>query len=88
MGTPELFFFPTVTDNRRKCEAWPFYLDRRQRALLRALHDAWGEDAIIQIYCGYIRIRADSGDWRFSDTEWDSAIAISRTTQNQSDSFP
>ncbi len=45
---------------------WPFYLDRRQRALLRDLHDAWGEDAVVQIYAGCVRIRSDFGDWRFS----------------------
>ncbi|MGF6604859.1 hypothetical protein P3T23_009615 [Paraburkholderia sp. GAS448] len=46
-------------------ELWPFYLDRRQRALLRGLRDAWGEDAVIQIYDGCVRIRSEHGDQRF-----------------------
>ncbi|WP_126879805.1 hypothetical protein [Paraburkholderia kururiensis] len=50
----------------RRCE-WPFYLDRRQRARLRWLHEAWGEDVVIQIYSGCVRIRGECGDLRFRD---------------------
>ncbi|VWD63948.1 hypothetical protein BLA50215_07778 [Burkholderia lata] len=79
MRLSDPFFFPTVAGDHRRCVEWPFYLNHRQRALLRALHDAWGDDVIVQIYGGYIRIRADSGDWRFSEAELDLAIAINRT---------
>ncbi|MBR8334160.1 hypothetical protein KDW69_21125 [Burkholderia ambifaria] len=61
------FRFPASEPRDHVRADWPFYLDRRQRALLKALHDAWGDDAIVQIYAGCVRIRAASGDWRFAN---------------------
>lgn len=63
------FHFPALAGEEgpvRRRE-WPFYLDRRQRARLRWLHEAWGDDAVIQIYWGGVRIRGECGDWRFPD---------------------
>ncbi|WP_199545264.1 hypothetical protein [Paraburkholderia kururiensis] len=61
------FPLPVQDDLPLRRREWPFYLDRRQRARLRWLHEAWGDDAVIQIYCGCVRIRGECGDWRFSD---------------------
>ncbi|WP_157650462.1 hypothetical protein [Burkholderia ubonensis] len=78
------FPFPAMCDTRRV--EWPFYLNRSQRALLRALHDAWGEDAVVQIYAGCVRIRADSGDWRFSnDAELQAGIDMCSLVQQRPD---
>ncbi|GAB6852759.1 hypothetical protein [Paraburkholderia kururiensis] len=68
-GPASRFHFPLPAGQPpppRRCE-WPFYLDRQQRARLRWLHQAWGDDAVIQIYSGCVRIRGECGDWRFSD---------------------
>ncbi|GAB6852731.1 hypothetical protein [Paraburkholderia kururiensis] len=61
------FPLPMQDDLPLRRREWPFYLDRRQRARLRWLHEAWGDDAVIQIYSGCVRIRGECGDWRFSD---------------------
>ncbi|KAB0644805.1 hypothetical protein [Burkholderia latens] len=67
MDEPLQFRFPSPGCADRTRADWPFYLDREQRALLRRLHDAWGEDAIVQIYGGCVRVRAESGEWRFAN---------------------
>ncbi|KIP17250.1 hypothetical protein KY49_7007 [Burkholderia sp. MSHR3999] len=66
MDKQDRFSFPPPASCGPQGAEWPFYLNHRQLALLRRLHDAWGEDAIVQIYAGCVRIRSDSGDWRFS----------------------
>jgi hypothetical protein len=77
MGEPMWFRFPSPACPDRSRADWPFYLDRRQRALLRTLHDAWGEDAIVQIYGGCVRVRTDSGDLRFaSDAELQAGLTL------------
>ena len=65
MGMSKKFRFPDSAQRDATSEEWPFYLDRRQRELLEKLHAAWGENATIQIYAGYVRIRSESGDMRF-----------------------
>ncbi|WP_157652296.1 hypothetical protein [Burkholderia ubonensis] len=78
------FPFPPTCDPRRA--EWPFYLNRSQRALLRTLHDAWGEDAIVQIYAGCVRVRTDSGDWRFSnDAELQAGLDMCGLVQQRAD---
>ncbi|WP_199541219.1 hypothetical protein [Paraburkholderia kururiensis] len=66
---PDAFRFPSLQAEphlARRCD-WPFYLSRRQRAWLRRLRQAWGDDAVIQIYAGCVRICGQCGDWRFTD---------------------
>ncbi|CAE6797006.1 hypothetical protein R75461_05001 [Paraburkholderia nemoris] len=61
-----MFRFPVPPPARRTGD-WPFWFDSRQRARLRRLRrlrDAWGEDAVIQIYGGSVRIRDDIDDRR------------------------
>jgi len=36
-------------------------------AWLELLRDAWGDEVVIQIYGGKIRIRSDERDWRFEN---------------------
>ncbi|WP_406869877.1 hypothetical protein [Paraburkholderia fungorum] len=58
------FRFP-VPPPARRTDDWPFWFNRQQRAWLNRLRAAWGEEAVIQIYDGCVRIRDDTGDWRF-----------------------
>ncbi|KVT98270.1 hypothetical protein WK60_05475 [Burkholderia ubonensis] len=54
--------------------------------MLRTLHDAWGEDAVVQIYAGCVRVRTDSGDWRFSnDAELQAGLDMSGLVQQRAD---
>ncbi|OJA43144.1 hypothetical protein BGV68_34170 [Burkholderia ubonensis] len=54
--------------------------------MLRTLHDAWGEDAVVQIYAGCVRVRTDSGDWRFSnDAELQAGLDMCGLVQPRSD---
>ncbi|MCI0152238.1 hypothetical protein KNO81_41270 [Paraburkholderia sediminicola] len=40
---------------------WPFYFDREQRAVLGRIREVWGEDCVIQIHGGRLRIIAERG---------------------------
>ncbi|MET3232395.1 UNVERIFIED_ORG: hypothetical protein ABIC54_004600 [Burkholderia sp. 1263] len=60
------FRFPVPASSTPRRDDWPFYLDRRKRAWLRCMRDAWGEEAVIQIYAGCVRIQSENCDWRFS----------------------
>jgi hypothetical protein len=58
--TPNTFPFPQAPRTTRLRD-WPFYLDRKQRALLRWIRDTWGEDCTIQIAGGRVRIATEGG---------------------------
>jgi hypothetical protein len=56
--------------------AWPFYYDCEQQALLSQIRAAWGEDCVIQIVGGRLRIFADDGRLELlSNSELSVAIA-------------
>ena len=60
-------------------DLWPFYLDRQQRARLRRLREVWGEETVIQIYGGGVRIIGEGHDWWFwSIAELDAATTVRR----------
>lgn len=66
---PDAFRFPGQHVEQhlaRQCD-WPFYLSHGQLTRLRHLREAWGDDVVIQIYAGCVRIRGECGDWRFTD---------------------
>ncbi|KXU85507.1 hypothetical protein CI15_20295 [Paraburkholderia monticola] len=56
--------------------ARPFYFDDEQQALLNRIRDAWGEDCVIQISNGRLKIFAEEGRFEFfSRVELFDAIA-------------
>ncbi|THJ46802.1 hypothetical protein E9536_39295 [Burkholderia sp. LS-044] len=66
---PDAFRFPGphVEQRHARQRDWPFYLSHSQLTRLRLLREAWGDDVVIQIYAGCVRIRGECGDWRFTD---------------------
>jgi hypothetical protein len=69
--------FPVARPADAAPQDWPYYLDRHQRAWLDRLRDAWGDDAVVQIWGGRVRIQDDTGDWLF-DSEADLQATIVR----------
>ncbi|WP_157659833.1 hypothetical protein [Burkholderia ubonensis] len=65
---PDAFRFPVphVEQRHARKRDWPFYLSHSQLTRLRHLREAWGDDVVIQIYAGCVRIRGECGDWRFT----------------------
>ncbi|QVN21300.1 hypothetical protein [Burkholderia pyrrocinia] len=86
MDISNLFRFPPVSQCDLRRVEWPHYLNRNQRALLRTLYEAWGEDAIVQIYAGCVRVRSEFGDWRFSnEAELEAGLAMCSRIRQRSE---
>lgn len=68
-----------MTSKRRKAPWWgvttpspsgTLLFSRKRLAWLELLRDAWGDEVVIQIHGGKVRMRSDECDWRFeSDAE-------------------
>ncbi|SDR55556.1 hypothetical protein [Paraburkholderia tuberum] len=59
------------------CRAWLYYYDDEQQALLGQIRAAWGQDCVIQICGGRLRIFAEEGRLEFfSARELFDAIAV------------
>ncbi len=61
-----------------------FWLDSRQRTWLRRLRETWGEDVVVQIYGGSVRLRGDDGDWRFASKTELQSTTLRHRRQSQS----
>lgn len=68
-----------MASRRRKSPWWgvvtpspsgTLWFNRKRLEWLEMLRDAWGDEVVIQIYGGKVRMRSDESDWRFeSDAE-------------------
>ncbi|MBN3816127.1 hypothetical protein G3N57_05630 [Paraburkholderia sp. Se-20369] len=47
-------------------EVGEFWLDRLQFQWLCSVRAAWGDNVVIQIYGGLVRLRSEEGDLRFA----------------------
>jgi len=65
-------------------QANSFWLDSRQRTWLHRLRATWGEDVVVQIYGGWVRLRGDDGDWRFASKAELHFATLRRRRQSQS----
>lgn len=68
-------------------QAGVFWLDSRQRAWLSRLRATWGDEAVIQIYGGWVRLRADGCDWRFASKDELRTATLRRQRQSQSATY-
>jgi hypothetical protein len=57
----ETALLSTVMGHDSTHEAWPFYYDCEQQTLLCQIRAAWGQDCVIQIGGGRLRIFAEDG---------------------------